>query len=99
MTGVVDLNWPVEQLVLAVAGLAALSTLIRRGYRAARALIRFFQRMEKALVNVEQQLYPNGGSSLRDAVNRIQARLDIPNVTINAHNEPTEKPTDQPGGA
>lgn len=42
--------------------------------------VAFFQRIEKALINVEQQLYPNGGASLRDAVNRIQEQLGVQNI-------------------
>lgn len=40
-------------------------------------VVRFFQRMERAISNVEEQLYPNGGHSLRDAVTQIQAHLGL----------------------
>jgi len=40
-------------------------------------VVRFFQRMERAITNVEDQLYPNGGHSLRDAVSQIQAHLGL----------------------
>lgn len=39
--------------------------------------VRFFQRIDKVVTNVENQLYPNGGSSLRDAVTQIQQHLGI----------------------
>lgn len=32
-------------------------------------------RLEKTMSFVEQQMLPNGGSSLRDSVNRIESRL------------------------
>lgn len=76
-------------LVLTAAGLTALVTIghyIRKGVR---IVLAFAHRLDRALENVEKQLYPNGGSSLRDAVNRIQERLDIPNVTTDSHKDET----------
>lgn len=38
---------------------------------------KFFKRMERALGAVEKELRPNGGSSLRDAIDRVeQAEID-----------------------
>lgn len=34
-------------------------------------------RLEKTMTFVEQQMLPNGGSSLRDSVNRIESRLTL----------------------
>jgi hypothetical protein len=36
---------------------------------------RWATRLEKTMTFVEQQMLPNGGSSLRDSVNRIEFRL------------------------
>jgi phage-related minor tail protein len=40
------------------------------------AVVRFFQRLAVTMDVVATELKPNGGSSLRDAVNRIETRLD-----------------------
>jgi len=37
---------------------------------------RWAMRLEKTMHFVEQQMLPNGGSSLRDSVNRIEFRLN-----------------------
>jgi hypothetical protein len=37
---------------------------------------RWATRLEKTISFVEQQMLPNGGSSLRDSVNRIEYRLN-----------------------
>lgn len=34
-------------------------------------------RLDKTMSFVEQQMIPNGGSSLRDSVNRIENRLNL----------------------
>lgn len=69
----------VEVLVLVAAGLAALVSIahyIRKAFRASAHAVQsvadFAHRLEKVVVNVEAQLYPNGGHSLRDAVNRVE---------------------------
>ena len=74
-------------LVLIAAGLTALATIAHYIAKGVRSVMRFAHRLDKALENVEKQLYPNGGSSLRDAVNRIQAQLGIDNVTIDSHKD------------
>ena len=63
-----------ERIVLAAAALGALLYLARMIYKA----VKFAQRIERVVVSVEEQLYPNGGSSLRDAVNNINHHLGIP---------------------
>ena len=40
-------------------------------------VFRFFRRIDRVITNVEDQLYPNGGTSLRDAVSQIQDHLGI----------------------
>lgn len=89
----------VEVLVLIAAALTALTVIIKAGrgaWNVAGKAIAFFQRVEKVVVNVERQLYPNGGASLRDAVNRIQEHLGINDIahdshsTDNPHNGPIE---------
>ena len=45
-------------------------TLVRPVYKWAR-------RLEQTMSFVEQQMHPNGGSSLRDSVNRIESRLTV----------------------
>lgn len=45
-------------------------TLVRPVYKWAR-------RLEQTMTFVEQQMLPNGGSSLRDSVNRIESRLTV----------------------
>ena len=42
-----------------------------------RPIFKWAQRLEKTMTFVEQQMLPNGGSSLRDSVNRIEARLTL----------------------
>ncbi len=59
-------------IVLAASVLVALGTIYRY---AIRPPIRFARRVEQALQNVDQQLKPNGGKTLRDAVDRIEGRV------------------------
>ncbi len=73
----------VEVLVLVAAGLAALASIFHYARKAVRSVaglvqtvIDFGHRLEKVVVNVEAQLYPNGGSSLRDAVNRQERAVN-----------------------
>lgn len=42
-----------------------------------RPIFKWAQRLEKTMSFVEQQMLPNGGSSLRDSVNRIESRLTL----------------------
>jgi hypothetical protein len=42
-----------------------------------RPVFKWAQRLEKTMTFVEQQMLPNGGSSLRDSVNRIESRLTV----------------------
>ena len=84
-------------IILVAAGLTAILVVLRlirkailwvwRGIKEAKDL---FDRVEKAIQNVEAQLYPNGGASLRDAVDQIQRRLVIIETAVN-----DRKPGDQ----
>ena len=78
MTGAIWSDGAV-QLTLTSSALAALIYLVKQLVGGVLTLLSFFRRIDKALTNVETQLYPNGGSSLRDAVNKIQASLGIVN--------------------
>ena len=40
-------------------------------------IYKWMQRVEKALTHVESNMYNNGGSSLRDAVDRIEKRITV----------------------
>lgn len=85
MSGALTPRTGVEALVLIAAGLAALTSIGHYTRKGVRTVVRFFKRLDKALENVEKQLYPNGGASLRDAVNRIQDHLGIENIEVDAH--------------
>ena len=61
-----------QDVVLAAAVLVAIGTIWRYVIRPP---IRFAKRVEQALQNVDQQLKPNGGKTLRDAVDRIEGRV------------------------
>lgn len=63
-----------EALVSVAAVLVALGVICRY---VVQPVLRFAKRLEKVMVNVEAQLYPNGGRSLRDAVDRIQESLGV----------------------
>ena len=67
------------------ATLTAAGVIARFMVRWCRNAIHFFKRIEKALENVEHQLYPNSGASLRDAVNRIQQELGIIDIPGEEH--------------
>ena len=59
-----------REIVTVAAVLAALGVI----YRAmVRPVMQFGRRIDKALGAVEKELQPNGGSSLRDAVNRVES--------------------------
>ena len=67
----------VEVLALVATGLGALGVIfhyirkmVRAVTNAVQAVTDFGHRLEKVVLNVESQLYPNGGFNLRDAVDR-----------------------------
>lgn len=66
-------------IVLAGAALSAAVYLTKQATNGVRLGLAFFRRVEKVIVNVEAQLYPNGGTSLRDAVDKIQCHLGVVN--------------------
>ncbi len=94
----VEVTWTLlEQHVVRLGAVAA--AIAASGKFIVMPIIRFFQRMERAISNVEEQLYPNGGHSLRDAVSQIQAHLGLaPKLpSSNRHHHPFE--TDSTGGS
>lgn len=40
-----------------------------------RPIIKWAMRLDRAITQVEHNMVPNGGSSLRDAINRIESRV------------------------
>lgn len=74
-----------DAILVGAAVVAALGV-IWRGL--VRPVIRFAKRIEKAVVNVEQQLYPNGGRSLRDAVDRLQEALGVSDPPGSSRDKP-----------
>jgi hypothetical protein len=69
-----------DALVGIAAGLVALGIIwryiVRPAWHAVANGIKTAARVEKAVVTIEAEFKPNGGSSLRDAVNRIEAKVD-----------------------
>ncbi len=57
-----------------IAAVGAGATVV---WRLVRPVIRWGRRLEHVMTSVEDQLYPNGGATLRDAVIEIQKKLDI----------------------
>lgn len=76
-----------DGIIVAAAVIAALGVLWRG---VVRPIVRFAQRVEKVMLSVEDQLYPNHGSSLRDAVSEIQRSLGL-----NPKLPPTNPPQDR----
>lgn len=62
---------------LLVSAAAVLTALAIVGRLVVLPIVRFARRLERVMTNVESQLYPNGGSTLRDAVTSIQKELGI----------------------
>lgn len=60
----------VGNIAVVAGGLVAVGGILR-------ALYRFFKKLDNALSAVHRELLPNGGSSLRDAVNRIEERINL----------------------
>ena len=81
-----------ESVVLVSAVVAASLYLMRTTWKGYRAIVRFFERVEKVMDSVEHQLYPNSGTTLRDAVNRIQEHLGIEDQPAPFHNDRPEQP-------
>ena len=73
---------PLVAVAAIVGALGVIGHYTRKGIMSALA---FFRRLDKVVTNVELQLYPNGGASLRDAVNRIQEQLGIDNIAKDQH--------------
>lgn len=65
----------VTHVLASVSGCIVSVGIIYRGV--VRPVYRWAQRLERTMSFVEAQVVPNGGSSLRDAVNRIENRLTL----------------------
>ena len=64
-----------------------------------RPVIRYGRRLEATVRDVDAQFRPNGGSSLRDAVDRIDARtssLEEWRESVDTRLTPTPEPTPEP---
>ena len=61
----------VHVLGLAAGGLVSVGVILK----SLGAVYRWTRRIEKALSFVEEQMRPNGGSSMRDSLDRIENRL------------------------
>jgi hypothetical protein len=72
-----ELATSAQGVVLASATLAAVLYIGHKARSAWKLCSAWIRRVDKVIENVESQLYPNGGRSLRDAVDRIQERLGI----------------------
>lgn len=74
-----ELETWVDYVVAVTAVLGALALvgrlIIQPIVRAVRKVVATVDRVEAAVVFVEAEMKPNGGSSLRDAVNRIEATV------------------------
>jgi hypothetical protein len=66
-------SWPsdAEYVVLIVATLSAIGASIRFAFKA----MRFFDRLETTMRFCETELRPNGGNSLRDAIDQMGDRI------------------------
>jgi len=73
-------------IIIAGAVVAALATI---GTKVVRPTIRFFVRLETTMSFVEAELKPNGGGSLRDAIDKLVRRTE--NLEAVVHH-PKEKP-------
>lgn len=65
----------VTHVLASISGCIVSVGIIYRGV--VRPIYRWAQRLERTMSFVEAQVVPNGGSSLRDAVNRIENRLTL----------------------
>jgi len=62
------------QVIITLGGVVAALGVIWRGL--VWPVIRWGRRIEKAVTFVEMNMTNNGGASLRDAIDRIESRLD-----------------------
>ena len=83
------LSWgEARDILLTVAGVCAALGVVYRF--AVRPIVRFGLRLERVMTSVEDQLYPNGGASLRDAVTSLQVALGV-DPKLPSHNPPEER--------
>lgn len=69
--------------------IGAAVTVILGGLRGAYKATKFFQRLEATVTFVERELKPNGGGSMRDAIDKLVHRTD----TLEAVLRPPRKET------
>lgn len=80
----------VQVLVITAAALAALATIWRKGILPLVRLARAVERIADAtpvLIGIAEEFRPNGGSSLRDTVDRIEVKVDAQHQTMTDHLE------------
>lgn len=61
-----------QEIILIAAVVAAIGALHRQ---VVRPMVRTIRRIAETVETVEAQMRPNGGSSMRDAIDRVLARL------------------------
>ena len=64
----------IVNVLLSISGCIVSIGVIYRGV--VRPIYRWATRLEKAIVHVEMNMKNNGGSSMRDAIDRIETRLN-----------------------
>lgn len=74
-----------QEIVMLAAILAAIGALHRQ---VVRPIVRTIRRIADTVDIVEAQMRPNGGASLRDAIDHIDRRLQV----LEAQMKPSEKP-------
>lgn len=67
------MNWA-QWVITAGAVTGAVSVMF---HTLVRPVLRWARRIENAVTIVEANMFKNGGSSLRDAVNRIEERITV----------------------
>jgi hypothetical protein len=75
----VNVPQPIEILVIVAAALGAVWTIWKKGVQPTVGFFRAVERIAEAtptLVTIAEEFNPNGGGSLRDAVDRIETKVD-----------------------
>ena len=62
-----------QWIITAAAVVTAVGVIWRKGIL---PMYRFVKKLEQHVMFVQEQMTPNGGSSLRDSVNRIEKRVN-----------------------
>lgn len=64
-------------IVLIGAATGAIATILHYGWKVARGAYRMAKRIESTFELVDHELRPNSGSSLYDAIKRIDSRVEV----------------------